>query len=228
MRFLRFFKTSIGLKIIMAVTGLGLFGFAMVHMLGNLQVFLGPESLNGYAKLLHAEPAILWIFRLALLGMVFLHVVAAIQLTVLNKAARPQNYGEYHPVKATLASRTMIYSGSIVLAFIVFHILHFTTKDIFSEYKDYTTVLKGDEVHDVYRMVVTGFSVPWVSAFYVVSVALLCWHLSHGLSSLFRSLGLSSPAWSPVQELFAKGASVILFLGMASVPVSILLGLVKL
>jgi succinate dehydrogenase / fumarate reductase cytochrome b subunit len=116
----------------------------------------------------------------------------------------------------------------VVLAFIVFHILHFTTKDVFPEYKDFTTVLKGDEVHDVYRMVVTGFSVPWVSIFYVVSVGLLCWHLSHGVSSMFRSLGLSSPAWAPLQDYLAYGISAVVFLGMSAVPLSILFGLVKL
>jgi succinate dehydrogenase / fumarate reductase cytochrome b subunit len=231
MLFRRLFDSTVGLKVIMGVTGAALFGFVFIHMVGNLQLFAGAEVLNRYAVMLRTSEELLWAFRLGLLAMVVLHVFAAVKLTALNRAARPVGYaGAIAPVDASVASRTMIISGLVVFAFIVFHILHFTTRDIFPEYKTYQTMEvehHGKPAHDVYRMVVESFQIPWVSLGYIVCVGLLAWHLSHGVMSMFRSMGLCTSAHAGWQKLAATGFSWIIFLGMSAVPASILLGLVK-
>ena len=226
MLLLNFFRSSIGLKIIMALTGLALFGLTIGHMVGNLQIFLPKEHINAYAAFLQSQKELLWTVRIGLLVMVVLHIWAAIKLTALNTAARPVSYAD--PAKAatrsTLTSRTMILSGLIVLAFIVFHLLHFTVGYIQPDLYNFHDDLHR---HDVYRMVIEGFRNPLISGFYVISVVLLGFHLSHGLASMFRSVGLSSPAWRKQQELFAAAFSSIIVVGMAIVPVSIVIGLIN-
>jgi succinate dehydrogenase / fumarate reductase cytochrome b subunit len=224
MPLLKFLRSTIGQKILMGATGLGLFGFIVIHMLGNLQIFAGSDTLNAYAKFLKTSNEVLWGFRLALLGMVAVHILVAINLTRLNRAARPQGYGQQKLVKASGASRYMIVSGLVVLAFIVFHLLHFTVKSIDPTYD---TFFDDQGRHDVYRMVLTGFSNPWISGFYVLSVGLLAWHLSHGVMSLFRSLGLENSFYAQWQERAAKIFSVIIFVGMSAVPLAVLFKLVK-
>ncbi len=216
-------RSSLGRKLVMGATGAGLFGFVIVHMLGNLQIFAGAETLNQYAILLRTSEELLWGFRLALLGMVALHLYCAITLTIDNRRARPAGYADKQPLGATIASRTMMISGVIVAAFIVFHILHFTTRDIFTDYQSWKTMVHGREGHDVYRMVIHGFSIPWVSVAYIVGVGLLCVHLSHGVQSFFQSLGLVSPGYQSIIRAAGIVAAIIIFVGMALVPVSVLL-----
>lgn len=229
MPLIKFLRSTVGLKIIMGLTGAALFAFTVIHMVGNLQLFLGREAINNYAQMLHASDEVIWGFRLGLGAVAVLHIIAAVTLTIRNRAARgSEAYAEYAAPGASLASRTMAVSGVIIAAFIVFHLLHFTTQSIYPEFKDLTEIHKGVERHDVYAMVIQGFSVPWVSAFYIISVALVSFHLSHGVASCFRSLGLTNPAYRRVQELFGLAFAVIIFVGMAAVPASVLLGLVKL
>lgn len=216
-------RSSLGRKLVMGATGAGLFGFVVIHMIGNLQVFAGAEVLNQYAMLLRTSEELLWGFRLALLGMVVLHLYCAITLTLDNRRARPAGYADKRPLGATIASRTMMVSGIVVAAFIVFHILHLTTRDIFTDYKGWHIVLHGREGHDVYRMVIHSFSIPWVSAAYLIGVGLLCVHLSHGVQSFFQSLGLVSPSYQPIIRAAGLTAAAIIFLGMAAVPVSVLM-----
>lgn len=216
-------RSSLGRKLVMGATGAGLFGFVVIHMIGNLQVFAGAEVLNQYAMLLRTSEELLWGFRLALLGMVVLHLYCAITLTLDNRRARPAGYADKQPLGATIASRTMMVSGIVVAAFIVFHILHLTTRDIFTDYKGWHIMLHGREGHDVYRMVIHGFSIPWVSAAYLIGVGLLCVHLSHGVQSFFQSLGLVSPSYQPIIRAAGMAAAAIVFLGMAAVPVSVLM-----
>ncbi|PTX97607.1 succinate:quinone oxidoreductase [Verrucomicrobia bacterium LW23] len=226
MLLLNFFRSSIGLKIIMALTGLALFGFTVGHMVGNLQIFLPKEHINAYAAFLQSQKELLWGVRIGLLVMVVLHIWAAIKLTAMNAAARPVGYNDpgKSATKATLASRTMIVSGVIVLIFIIFHILHFTVGSVQPQFYGL-----HDEAgrHDVYRMVIEGFRNPFISGFYVISVVLLGFHLSHGLSSMFRSVGLTSPAWRKPQELFAAAFSGIIVVGMAIVPIAIVIRLIN-
>jgi succinate dehydrogenase / fumarate reductase cytochrome b subunit len=221
----RFFQSSIGLKILMAVTGIILFGFVFVHMLGNLQIFGGAEPLNAYGNFLHSQPELLWSVRAILLLSVFVHILAGWGLALHNRAARPISYATDTAVGASWASRTMAVSGTIVLLFIIFHILHFTTgtiKPAYSEYRD------GADRHDVFRMVVEAFSNPWIAWVYVISVGLVCLHLSHGLSSLFRSLGWMNSAYRPLQLWFARTFATLIFVGMVAVPLSVQFGFVRL
>lgn len=224
------FQSSLGKKFIMAATGGALFLFVIAHLVGNLQVFLGPESLNRYGHFLQSNMELIWPARIGLLLMVGLHVWSAIKLSAENKAARPIAYaGEPTPVAASYASRTMLMSGLIIAAFIVYHLLHFTVqaKGINFTGTDFSTLHDAQQRHDVYRMMVTGFSHPLVSGFYILAMGLLCLHLSHGVSAMFQSLGLTNPAYKPVIQKFARVVAAAIFLGYASIPAAVLLGLVK-
>ncbi|MEW6306633.1 MAG: succinate dehydrogenase cytochrome b subunit [Verrucomicrobiota bacterium] len=232
----RLFKSSLGKKLIMAVTGVALFGFVVGHLLGNLQVFLGDEgeAINRYGHFLKSTPELLWGARIGLLVMVALHIWSAIKLSAENKAARPVEYaGSPTPVVATYASRTMLMSGLIIAAFVIYHLLHYTVlvKGVNLTGKDFheffTTLRDGTRCHDVYRMMVTGFKQPAVSVFYIIAMGLLCLHLSHGLAAMFSSLGWKSKAWEAVINKFARIASGAIFIGYISIPIAILLGIVK-
>ncbi len=228
------FHSTLGKKYIMALTGAGLFGFAVMHMLGNLQIFLGPEVLNRYAHFLQSNKELLWPARLGLLVMVALHIWSAVKLSAENKAARPIGYlNDPTPAAASYASRTMLMSGLIVAAFIIYHLLHFTVKveavNLVGRDFESLHVLNdaGRSIHDVHQMLVVGFQQPAVVVFYVIAVGLLCLHLSHGLSAMFQSLGLRSKTWWPVLQQSAKAAAFLLFLGYIAVPVAVLLRLVE-
>jgi succinate dehydrogenase / fumarate reductase cytochrome b subunit len=221
--------SSIGKKIIMGVTGFALVAFVFVHMAGNLQIFLGQEALNNYAHMLKAVPEVLWMFRLGLLAMVVLHIAAAAGLVLENRASRPLGYVAEKNA-ASYASRTMIWSGLIVLSFIVYHLLHFTVQVTNPEYRDMKAPLEhlGNKlVPDVYHMVIAGFSSPWVSGFYILSVGLLCLHMSHGVQSMFQSLGLRNKRSAPFLDTFSVAYAVLIFLGMSAVPAAVLLQIVK-
>jgi succinate dehydrogenase / fumarate reductase cytochrome b subunit len=224
----RLFRSSLGKKYIMALSGAGLVLFAVGHMLGNLQVFLGPEPLNAYGHFLQSTPEILWGARLGLLGLVGLHIWAAVKLTLENRAARPVPYDQGELVAASYASRTMIWSGLIIAAFVLFHLLHYTvqvkavnlTGQDFGLFEDTHVPPR----HDIFKMMITGFRQPLVSGFYVLAVGLLCVHLSHGISAMFQSLGFKDKTWGPAIDKLAVLAAWVLFLGYSSIPVAILLG----
>jgi succinate dehydrogenase / fumarate reductase cytochrome b subunit len=229
----RFFQSSLGKKYLMAVSGVLLFGFVIVHMAGNLQIFLGQETINAYGVFLKSKPALLWSARLGLLALAVIHVVSAIQLTRMNRAARPVAYQAYKPVGSSYASRTMMMSGLIVLTFIIYHLLHFTVAlpqvNLLKESAafpkaDFLALHDAQGRHDVYRMMVLGYSNVWVSGFYIVGMALLCLHLSHGVSSMFQSLGLKNRRSGRAIDNFARIMAVVIFIGNCSIPVAILLG----
>ncbi|HIG29057.1 MAG TPA: succinate dehydrogenase cytochrome b subunit [Verrucomicrobiales bacterium] len=223
---IQFFDSTLGKKLVMGITGLLLFGFVIFHMIGNLQVFMGPEALNKYAHFLKSKSLIVWGGRFWLLALVIMHIYSAIRLTKENRAARGNEpYLEAKPHKATYSSRTMMMSGLIVLAFIIYHLLHFTvlfTNPEFAEFHDE----KGR--HDVYRMVVVGFSSPIVAFFYITGMALLCMHLNHGVNSLFQTLGLRNQQTRKWIDCFSGGAAWVLFLGNISIPLAVLAGWIKL
>jgi succinate dehydrogenase / fumarate reductase, cytochrome b subunit len=216
---LRFWQTTIGKKAVMAVTGMILFGFVVAHLIGNLQIFLPPEKINHYAASLRTIPALLWGARITLLVSVILHVWASFQLWSLQRAARPIPYVKKANVHSTYASRTMMWSGPIVLAFIVFHLLHFT----------FGVVHPGGpfDEHNVYNNVVTGFQVWPVSLFYIIAMIMLCYHLYHGLWSMFQSLGFSHPVYTPWLQRFAKIIAILIAVGNISIPVAVLAGFIK-
>jgi succinate dehydrogenase / fumarate reductase cytochrome b subunit len=225
-------KSSLGKKYIMAVTGCCLFLFVVGHMAGNLQIFLGREAINRYAYFLQSNPELIWPARLGLLVMVALHIWSATKLSLENRAARPLEYEVYQPFGSTYASRTMLMGGSIVFVFIVYHLLHYTAQVQFlnltgQNFAAFMEELPGQvpaERHDVFKMMVVGFSSPWVSGFYVLGLALLCLHLSHGASSMFQSLGWKNEAYRPFLDKAAQVVAVVIFLGYTSIPVAILCG----
>jgi len=219
---LRWLFSSLGKKLVVAITGIVLVSFVIGHLLGNLTIFFGPDLINSYAMHLQDLGPLLWVIRLALLTTVVLHIGFTMLVWKENQAARPQKYAVNAPIKTTVFARTMRLTGLIVLAFIAFHLAHFTLRVIDPSYAGLHTDLDGREVHDVYRMVVLGFSNPFVSGFYILSLALVAFHLSHGIGSLFQTLGLSSQTLRPVYETAGRVVAWALFVGYASIPVSIL------
>jgi succinate dehydrogenase / fumarate reductase cytochrome b subunit len=217
--------SSLGKKYLMAVTGAGLFLFVIGHLLGNLQIFLGPDAINRYAHFLQTNKEILWPTRIGLLVFVAVHIWASVALTLENRAARDVPYAVRKVVDASYASRTMIWSGLIVAAFVVYHLLHFTAHVTHPQYREFYDQAGR---HDVYAMMVTGFSSWWVSGFYVVSMALLCWHLSHGVRAMFQSVGLRTETNETVIERFATISAAAIFIGYVSIPAAVLAGWVRL
>ncbi len=226
----RLWNSSLGKKYIMAISGVVLFIFVVGHMAGNLLIFLGPEAVNVYGNFLQTTPEVLWPTRVVLLVMLVLHFTSAAQLTLENLSSRPVGYAEYDVVAASFAARTMIYSGFIILFFVVYHLMHYTWQvpGINMTGQDFHAFKDAKEHHDIYRMVITGFSKPLISIGYLVGVGLLCLHLSHGLSSLFQSLGWRKKYYRGFLDKFAVVAGVVIFLGYASIPVAVLLGALKL
>jgi succinate dehydrogenase / fumarate reductase cytochrome b subunit len=213
-RVARLYKSSVGKKAVMAVTGFILVGFVIGHMLGNLQFFLpdGREALRAYAENLRALGGLLWLIRFVLLAAVVLHIVSAFQM---NRAARPERYQKLAPVESTYASRTMMISGPLLAAFVVYHLLHLTTGTVHPSF---------NHELDVYANLVTGFRQPAVAAAYLVAMAMLCLHLYHGIWSMFQSLGLSHPKYTPRIKAAAAAIAIALLTGFSSIPVAVLAG----
>ena len=222
----RLFNSSLGKKYIMAVTGFALFLFVIAHLAGNLQIFLGPEAINRYGHFLQTNPELIWPARLFLLLMVALHIWSAINLSIENRAARPIGYGQYNPVASSYASRTMLMSGVIILVFIIYHILHFTVQARYINLtgQNFIDFMDPEKRHDIFKMMVIGFGSPWVSGFYILGMALLCLHLSHGISSMFQSIGWKDRAWGPFLDRLARAVSILIFVGYTAIPVAILFG----
>ncbi len=220
-----FHRSSVGRKIIVALTGLILLGFIVGHLLGNLQIFLGPEWINGYAEHLRELGPLLWVIRIFLLISVVLHIYYTILLTIDNRRARPVAYAEKNYVKATTASRYMWLSGLVVLAFILYHLAHFTVRVTDPRF----VLLKADPLnhYDVYSMMVYGFQNVIVTTFYVIAMFLLMLHLTHGASSFFQSLGLNDKRVNPRLAWAGRVFAWLIFLGYTIIPVACLLGWVK-
>jgi succinate dehydrogenase / fumarate reductase, cytochrome b subunit len=214
-----FLGSTLGRKAVMAVTGLILFGFVVGHMVGNLQVFLGPAALNEYGiflrEVLHGTG--IWIARGILLASVLLHIWAATSLTLDSRAARPTGYRKVRHRESSYASRTMVWSGPILALFIVYHLLHFTFGNV------HPSFVEGD----VYRNVVVGFGVPWVSGFYIAAMLCLGLHMYHGVWSMLQSLGLSHPRWDRLRFAFSALSTAAVVLGNIAIPLAVLLGLVR-
>ncbi len=224
---LQFWKSSIGKKLIVAVTGILLVGFLIAHMVGNLLIFQGSEAINEYAYFLHhfLHGWGIWLFRLGLIAAFVVHIIATIALTRQNREARDTRYAFEATVQAPRSSRIMIWSGLTVLGFVIFHIFHFTVplNPAIQGLKD---PLDPDKV-DVYAMVIKGFQNPIVVLFYIVSVSFLCSHLSHGISSLFQTLGLRSGKTKVAFRKAGIAVAAILWAGFISIPFFISIGAVE-
>ena len=210
---------------IVALTGVILIFFVVGHLLGNLQIFLGPRWVNDYAQHLRDLGPLLWLVRFVLLVSVLLHIYFTILLAIENRRARPLPYAKKENVKASFASRHMVVSGVVVLAFIIFHLLHFTGRN----FDPHFPLLKNDPLnhYDVYSMMVYGFQNVYVSAFYTIGLFLLTLHLTHGASSFFQSLGLNDKKLTPQLAFAARVFAWLLFIGYTAIPVAVLLGLIQ-
>lgn len=211
----------------MALSGLVMVIFVFTHMLGNLQVFLHPEAINKYAYLLHHQIPVefLWVARIGLLIAVGVHIWTAVLIKIENRAARPQQNAVETTVQSSGASQYMIFSGLVLMFFIGFHILHFTIQAVYPEFANLRYDLDGELTMDLYAIIIYGFSSKfwYVSIFYVIAMGMLCWHLCHGVSSMFQSLGLRNEKWRYRLDKIAIAYGLFLFAGFASIPLAVLL-----
>lgn len=221
---LRFYRSAVGKKYLMAITGIILFGFVLIHMIGNLKLYAGAEALDQYGVWLRemGQPALpsgvaLWIARIVLLAATIIHVVAATQLTLMNRRARPERYRRGHYVQATYASRTMRWGGVIILLFVIYHLMHLTWGNVHPDFQ------YGHPYHNL----VVGFQNIWVSLFYIIANIALGFHLSHGLWSMFQSMGWNHPKFNSMRRYFARTFAVVVTLGNISFPIAVLTGLVR-
>jgi succinate dehydrogenase / fumarate reductase, cytochrome b subunit len=212
-------STTIGKKAALAVSGLVLFGFTVGHMLGNLQVFLGPEKFNGYAAGIKALPALLWGTRTVLIVSVFVHILVAFDLYSRSSAARAVGYRMKRNAVTSYSAATMKYSGPILLLYIVFHLAHFTAPGLALGEAPFSHT-------DAYTNFVSSFKVPWVAGVYILANVLLGMHLYHGSWSLFQSLGLSHPRYNRLRQRLAVGLGLTVATGNVIMPLSVLAGLI--
>jgi succinate dehydrogenase / fumarate reductase, cytochrome b subunit len=213
-----FYASVVGKKVVMGVTGLIGVAFVILHSLGNLLVFRGPDAINSYSHFLKSTGELLWALRLVLILAVVLHVIAAVQLTRQSRAARPIGYAKYESQVSTIASRTMRWGGALLLIFIVLHILHFTTGTIrpagvFSR-------------EDVYANIVLSFRIWWVTVFYVVSMIALALHLFHGAWSSVRSIGVSPPSPQPLHRRVSMVIAILVWAAFTVIPLAVVLGII--
>ncbi len=221
-----FYRSTIGKKIIMGITGLIGIGFVILHMAGNLQAFVSQQKINAYGALLHGPLAELtWLLRIVLIVSVVLHVLMAYQLTRLSGAARPIGYRRRESQVATLASRTMKWGGVLLLLFIIVHILHFTTETIDPAGWRGMTDLQGNR--DVYGNIVASFRVWWVAAFYIIAMLALGLHLYHGAWSSIRTLGYAKASPHPLHRRIAFAIALVVWLGFTLLPVAVLTGILR-
>jgi succinate dehydrogenase / fumarate reductase cytochrome b subunit len=242
---LRPWRTSLGGKFLMALTGLGLIVFVLGHMAGNLLIYLGRDAINTYGQTLKSNPELLWAARGGLLTIFVVHLVVGIYLTLGNRAARPVQYQRQDTVKASLASRHMLLTGLVLLAFILYHLGHYTfgffnTAEVqrpdgmvvavnYLDLHDaeYARANPGHYRHDVYGMVVAGFQNPVVTGLYLVAMVFLFLHLWHGGSSWFQSLGLNHPRYQALLRWIGPGVATLVFVGNCSIPLAVLSGLIR-
>jgi succinate dehydrogenase / fumarate reductase, cytochrome b subunit len=211
-----FWNSTVGKKIVMAVTGAVGVGYLIGHVAGNLLVFRGAAKLDAYASFLKSNPGLLWAARAILLLAVILHIIAALQLTRMSRKSRPLAYKRWRAVESDFASRTMRWTGVLVGIFIIYHLLHFTTGTLHPDFHE----------GEVYHNVTAGFRVWYISAFYIVAMLALLSHLYHGAWSMFQSLGLNHPKYNPLVRALATVVTLVVVIGFISIPVAVLLGLI--
>jgi len=214
-------RSSIGKKWIVALSGLVMFLFVIGHLAGNLQVFVGPEAINNYGALLRTSPELLWVVRLVLLSALIIHVIFTLWLVIENRKARPVAYQKKASVQAKVSTKLMAITGTLLLVFVIFHLAHFTTQSVDTSYAGFHDE-KGR--HDVFRMVVVGFSSPAFAIFYAVAMTLLSSHLSHGAWSWLQTLGLRTKKVAEDSTRGARILAIVLAVGYVSIPAAVLIG----
>lgn len=229
-----FLRSTVGAKLAVAITGILMFLFLIVHLSGNLLVFAGQDAINTYSENLRRLGPLLWVARIGLLASVVAHVVLTIRLTRQNANARQVRYAIHKPQVSSLASRIMIVSGIVVMAFIVFHLAHLTFGVVFPDHFALREVVStggltgaaAADRQDVYGMMVAGFRNPLVAGFYVVALVLLGLHLAHGVSSFFQTLGVNHPKYNEILRRSGPVLATVIVLGFISIPLAILFGAV--
>jgi succinate dehydrogenase / fumarate reductase cytochrome b subunit len=219
-----FFNTTVGKKIIMAVTGQAMIFFVIIHVIGNSTIFV--DGLNGYAERLHSLPVLVWLTRLIMLAVIFTHVFFSIQLTLENWKSKPEKYAVQKHLRSTLASRNMIWSGLIIALFLIYHLMHFTFQIISP---DLAAVNNLDALGrpDVTHMVISGFQNFFIALIYISALVALVLHLIHGIQSSIQTIGLNNDRTLPLIIKTGVVAAIVLFIGYVSIPASILLNIVK-
>ena len=217
-------NSTISLKIIVAISGVVLLLFVVGHMVGNLQVFLGPAVFNAYGEKLRMFPSLLWVVRTVIAAFAIVHITFTLRLALLNTAARPVAYARKQAVRATVASRTIVMSGLMILAFVVYHLAHYTWKITNPQYQ---SLKDAHNNPDIYAMVIAGFSNPLIALTYVFAMLVLGYHLSHGIASVFQTAGWATTNTLPKYEWASRIIAFVLIAGYISIPVSILLGIVR-
>ena len=223
---MEFLKSSVGRKILMAITGLMMLCFVIIHVLGNSSIYFG--SLNAYAERLHALPPLVWAFRLVLLTVFFAHVFFGIQLTLENNSAKPSAYAVKTSLRATFASKNMIWTGSLTAVFLIYHLLHFTlqvTNPAISAGVGGNVDALGRP--DVFKMVVLSFKQVAIATVYIIAMVALALHLTHGVQSFFQTMGLNNERTIDIFEKVGTISAVILFIGYISIPIAVLVGILK-
>ena len=221
-RIAHWYLSSIGAKLVMAATGVLLFGFLVGHLMGNFLMFAGPEAMNAYAHWLKEKGMLLWATRLGLLVFFAVHIYSALRVSRQNRAARPAPYAVSNYLATTYAARTILVSGLIVLAFVIYHLLHFTLGVTDPEY---LRMFDSQGRQNVYRMVIQGFSNSVVAGAYIAAMLLLAMHLSHGLTSFFQTLGLHGPKFMPFAHKIGPAVAFLIFAGFVSIPLAVLAGI---
>ena len=221
-RLLRLFSTSIGRKLVVAASGIALIGFVVVHMLGNLAIFQGPDALNSYSAWLQGHP-FLWVARAGLAGVFGVHIYLALKLALANRAARPVGYQRSQSVAARASSRRIVMTGLLVLAFLVYHLLHFTLGAVQPEHAH---LIDAQQRHDVYSMVVYGFQSRAVAASYIVAMLVLGFHLHHGAASLVQSLGINHDSYDGLIRWASFALVALIVIGNCSIPILVLAGVI--
>ena len=225
--------SSVGQKILVALTGAGLVTFLVFHMIGNLKMFGGPDSINAYARFLkHDLGAFIWIARGGLLAMFLTHLFLAIRLHLRASAARPIGYAVRRYAQARPASTSMLWTGIVILAFTVFHLAHYTFglihgAEVDGQFVNYMDLRDSHERHDVYRMVIAGFSTWWISAIYLLAQALLYFHLSHGIASSLRTLGLVGRRFERAAWILGNAIAAVIVLGNIAIVIAVWSGYLK-
>jgi succinate dehydrogenase cytochrome b subunit len=217
-------NSSIGMKLVMAITGIVLFGFVVAHLIDNLTVYGGPDVMNEFAMRLHQFESLLWVMRIGLIVAVLAHIASSVKLTEKNRAARPVAYAHDATVRASWTSRTMLASGMMVLAYVIYHLLHFTFRTTNPEISH---LIDAQGRHDVYSMVVRSFQQPLISITYVAAMVLLGFHLNHGIASFFQTLGLNHPRYTPLINKAGPVLGALIVLGYISIPLSVMFGVLE-
>jgi len=225
-----FYQTSVGKKVVMAVTGFIFFGFVVVHMLGNLQIFLGPEKLNTYAAFLQGLGSLLWVFRSVIIISVIWHIWSATEVTLQSWAARPEGYTVSRYRETTYAARTLRIGGPAIGLFIIYHLLHLTTGHLHTNgpgFEATFTLANGETVVNVYNNIIYGFQIWWISAVYIATMSLVSLHFYHGLWSMLQTIGVNHPKWNKYRRAFALLFALFVAGAGISIPAAVLLGVLQ-